>query len=90
MALPSPAEFGAVKVRAEWDALPVPAMREILRRLFDTIRIGKPVHTLTRWSSAFRSSTRPPSTSQTGCIWLSTVQPRIPVTPSSRSPIAKP
>lgn len=51
LALLSAAEFGAAKVRPEWDGLPVAARREILRLLFDEIRIGKPVHTLTRWST---------------------------------------
>src|SRR6266568_8909232 len=37
--------------RPEWDGLPVAAQREVLRLLFDDIRVGKPVHTLTRWST---------------------------------------
>src|SRR6266511_3690891 len=51
LALLSAAEFGAAKVRPEWDGLPVAAQREVLRLLFDEIRVGKPVHTLTRWST---------------------------------------
>src|SRR5262249_11578488 len=47
----SAAEFGVARVRPVWDGLPIPAQREILRLLFDDIRVGKPVHTLTRWST---------------------------------------
>jgi hypothetical protein len=52
LALLSAAEFGAEKVRPEWDRLPVPAKREIIKLLFDDIRIGKTAHTLSRWSTA--------------------------------------
>jgi site-specific DNA recombinase len=51
LALLSAAEFGAAKVRPEWDNLPVAAKREVLRLLFTDIRVDKPVHTLTRWST---------------------------------------
>ncbi len=47
----SAAEFGAVKVRPVWDGLPVAAQREVLRLLFDDIRVDKPVLVLTRWST---------------------------------------
>jgi hypothetical protein len=51
LALLSAAEFGATKVRPEWDGLPVAAQREVLRLLFTDLRMDKPVHTLTRWST---------------------------------------
>jgi hypothetical protein len=52
LALLDAAEFGAVKVRPAWDRLSTPAKREIIKLLFDDIRIGKTLHTLSRWSTA--------------------------------------
>jgi DNA invertase Pin-like site-specific DNA recombinase len=52
LALLDAAEFGAQQVRPEWDRLPTPAKREIVKLLFADIRIGKTVHALTRWSTA--------------------------------------
>jgi DNA invertase Pin-like site-specific DNA recombinase len=51
LALLSAAQFGAAKVRPVWDGLPVAGQREVLGLLFADIRVGKPVLTLTRWSS---------------------------------------
>jgi hypothetical protein len=45
------ARLGAAAVRPAWDELPTPARREVLRLVFDRIVIGKPVHTLSRWST---------------------------------------
>jgi site-specific DNA recombinase len=51
LALLDAATFGAAKVRPEWEGLSVAAQREVLRLLFDDIQVGKPVLTLTRWST---------------------------------------
>jgi hypothetical protein len=43
--------FGEEKARPVWDALPIPARREILKLVFADIRLDKPTKRLTRWST---------------------------------------
>jgi DNA invertase Pin-like site-specific DNA recombinase len=69
--------FGEEMARPVWDALPVPARREVLKLIFADIHLGKPVTRLTRWST--------PEQRLTVAHQRISVQFRTPAEPPSRS-----